>query len=391
MDLSIYFEPVPTDIIRDLVISKPVIGNVTKVFLEDTSFPDTSDFDIAIIGVPDDRGSVNNVGCDHAPNEIRKYLYNLFPGAWRARIADLGNIKKGHTEADTNFALSEVMSSLIGNKIFPIIIGGSQSLTFGMYKAYETLERIINIAIIDSKFDLGGEPVNELNSSNYLSKIILLKPNYLFNFTNIGYQTYFIDQTEIELMSKLLFDSYRLGEMNRDFKEIEPLVRNADLISFDISAVKCSEAPGNGNASPNGFTGEQACQAARYAAMGDKLSSIGFFETNPLFDRNGMTSYLVAQIIWYVFEGYNQRKKDFPTPNNEDFIKYTVPTTDFKDGIIFYKSRKTDRWWMEVICGNENQLKYANHYMVPCSYNDYLTACNSEIPDRWWQVYQKLM
>lgn len=391
MDLSIYFEPVPAEVINSTLTGNPVIGNNILIYNDEGFFPESAEFDIALIGVPDGRSSLNNEGCANAPNEVRKYLYNLFPGAWKARIADLGNIKNGHTEADTIFALSEVMSSLIGNKIFPIIIGGSQSLTYGMYKAYEHLEKIINIAIIDPRFDLGGGTSDELHSQNYLSKIILLKPNYLFNFTNIGYQTYFIDQVEIELMGKLLFDSYRLGKINNDFKDIEPLVRNADLISFDISAIKGSEAPGNANASPNGFTGEQACQAVRYAAMSDKLSSIGFFELNPLFDRNGNTSYLLAEVIWYVFEGFNQRKKDFPDPGNEDFIKYTVPTADFKDGIVFFKSRKSDRWWMEVICGDENQVKYASHFMVPCSYKDYLTACNSEIPDRWWQVYQKLM
>lgn len=391
MDLSIYFEPVSSGIINELIPGKPVIGNSILIYGEEGKFPESSEFDIALIGVPDDRASVNNEGCADAPDEVRKYLYELFPGAWKARVADLGNLKKGHTENDTIFALSEVMASLIGNKIFPVIIGGSQSLTFGMYKAYEHMEKIINIAVIDPRFDLGGGGVNELNSQNYLSKIILLKPNYLFNFTNIGYQTYFIDQAEIELMAKLLFDSYRLGQINADFKEIEPLVRNADMISFDISAIRAADAPGNGNASPNGFTGEQACQAARYAAMGDKMSSIGFFELNPSYDRNGITSFLLAEMIWYVFEGFNQRKKDFPSVNSDDFIKYTVPTADFKDGIIFYKSRKTDRWWMEVICGDEKQRKYETHYMVPCSYNDYLTACNSEIPDRWWQVYQKLM
>jgi len=391
MDLSIYFEPVSAGVLAELVPGKPVIGNTISIYHEGGNFPETSEFDIAIIGVPDGRASVNNEGCADGPDEVRKYLYGLFPGAWKAGIADLGNLKKGHSETDTIFALSEVMASLIGNKIFPVVIGGSQSLTFGMYKAYEHMEKIINIAVIDPCFDLGGGGANELNSQNYLSKIILLKPNYLFNFTNIGYQTYFTDQAEIELMAKLLFDTYRLGQVNSDFREIEPLVRNADMISFDIGAVKAPEAPGNANASPNGFNGEQACQAARYAAMSEKLSSIGFFEFNPSFDRNGMTAFLLAEMVWYVFEGFNQRKKDFPVPDSDDFIKYTVPTTDFEDGIVFYKSRKTDRWWMEVICGDEKQVKYSAHYMVPCSYNDYLTACNSEIPDRWWQVYQKLM
>lgn len=390
MDLSIYFEPVKPGLIHNISGGKPVLGNTIKIH-QGELFPALADFDVALIGVPDDRGSLNNEGCDNAPDEIRKYLYDLFPGAWKAGIADLGNLKRGHSPADTLFALSEVMASLIGNKILPVIIGGSQSLTFGMYKAYENLDKIINIAVVDSKFDLGSGGNAELNSQNYLSKIILLKPNYLFNFTNVGYQTYFIDQAEIELMGKLLFDSYRLGHINNDFKEVEPLLRNADLISFDISAIKASEAPGNGNASPNGLTGEQACQIARYAAMSDKMTSIGFFELNPSFDRNGTTAYLMAEIIWYVFEGFNHRKLDFPSSISEDFIRYTVPTADFKDGIIFYKSRRTDRWWMEVLCGDDKQIKYAAHFMVPCSYNDYLTACNNEIPDRWWQVYQKLM
>ncbi len=390
MDLSIYFDPVDQRLIYDLSTGKPVIGNTIRIHHQD-QFPDLADFDIALIGVPDDRGALNNEGCGNAPNEIRKHLYELYPGAWKSGIADLGNLKQGHSQTDTIFALSEVMAYLIGNKILPVIIGGSQRLTFGMYKAYESLDKIINITVVDPRFDLGSGSNSELNSQNYLSKIILLKPNFLFNFTNIGYQTYFIDQTEIELMGKLLFDSYRLGNINSDFKEVEPLLRNADLVSFDISSIKGSEAPGNGNATPNGLTGEQACQIARYAAMSDKLSSIGFFEMNPLYDRNNTTSFLMAEVIWYVFEGFSHRKMDFPSATSDDFIKYTVPTVDFKDGIVFYKSRRTDRWWMEVVCGDDKQVKYAAHFMVPCSYNDYITACENEIPDRWWQVYQKLM
>lgn len=391
MDLSIYFDPVPISVTNLITPGKTCLGDVMRIYRLEGQFPQTSDYDIALIGVPDDRGAINNEGCNDAPDEVRKYLYDLYQGSWKSKIADLGNLKPGHSEADTIFALAEVMALLIGNKILPVIIGGSQSLTYAMYKAYEQMEKIINVVVIDPRFDLKSEETTDLHSRNYLSQIILLKPNYLFNYTNIGYQTYFVDQSEIDLMSKLLFDSYRLGQINSDFKEIEPLVRNADMISFDMGAIKSSEAPGNGNASPNGFTGEQACQAARYAAMGEKLSSIGFFELNPSYDRNGTTAYLLAEMIWYVFEGFNQRKKDFPALNSDEFIKYTVPTADFKDGIIFYKSRKTDRWWMEVICGDDNQVKFASHYMVPCSYKDYLTACNNEIPDRWWQVYQKLM
>ena len=173
------------------------------------------------------------------------------------RIADLGNIKRGFEINDTYFAVKSVVAELIQNKIIPVIIGGGQDLTFANYQAYESLGQIINIVQIDSSFDL-GESEEENSSRSYVSKIITHQPNYLFNFTNIGYQTYFVDQDAIDLMKNLFFDTYRLGIVRADLEEVEPIVRNADMVSVDISAVRQSDAPGNGNSTPNGFYGEEA-------------------------------------------------------------------------------------------------------------------------------------
>jgi hypothetical protein len=46
---------------------------------------------------------------------------------------------------------------------------------------------------------------------------------------------------------------------------------------------------------------------------------------------------------------------------------------------------------MEVPCPKDMKIKFERHYLVPCSYSDYETALNDDIPDRWWQVYKKLM
>jgi arginase family enzyme len=391
MEISIYFDPVPEELLIEHELgSHPRIQHNIIVHTLNSGFPESHEMDIAIIGVKEDRGAINNSGCANAPDEVRKYLYKLFPGSWNCKIADLGNIRQGFSIEDTYFALTSTLEFLVSNRILPVIIGGSQDLTFAMYKAYEKLDQIINMAVVDPMFDL-GETQKQLNAQTFLSRIIMQKPNFLFNYTNLGFQTYFVDQAALDLMKKLLFDSYRLGLLTADLKDAEPLLRNADLVSFDIGAIRAADAPGNNNASPNGFTGDQACQLARYAAMSDKLSSIGFFELNPAFDGNGLTAHLLAQMIWYVFEGFNSRRSDIPALNPEDFVRYIVPTADFSDGIVFLKSRKTDRWWMEVICGTDNRKKYYNHFVVPCTYGDYQTACSNEMPDRWWQFYQKLM
>lgn len=392
MDISTFFSPIDLTEFQFTEEGQGQIrlGNLIQIHSEAGNFPDFTTADLAIIGVKEDRNAVNNEGCDLAPDHVRRFLYMLFPGPYSNKIVDLGNIRKGFAPNDTYFALSSTIAELISNNVLPIIIGGGQDLTFANYKAYESLGQIINIVAIDPTFDL-GKTENELDSQSFLSSIILHQPNYLFNYANIGYQSYFIDQDALKLMKNLFFDTYRIGIVRESLEEVEPIVRNADMLSFDISAVRYSDAPGNNNAGPNGFYGEEACQIVRYAGISDKLTAIGFYEVNPKYDRQGQTAHLVAQMIWYFIDGYYNRAHDFPFKNEEDYIKYRVAITDHKEEILFIKSKKTDRWWMEIPLPAEQKVKYERHYLVPSSYKDYQQACSNDIPDRWWMVYQKLM
>jgi len=393
MDLSIYLQPVElVDFDVDGVMHERRMGDVIEAHVTKGSFPEIEGADIAIIGVKESRRSVGNQGCEKAPDKVRQYLYSLYSSTNKSKIVDLGNIAAGAEVDDTYFALKTIVSELLQMGIVPIIIGGSQDLTYANYLAYEKMGQIINITAIDSHFNLGNAE-EDFNSRSYLSKIILHQPNYLFNFTNLGYQTYFVDQAAVDLMKNLFFDVYRLGQVRSNMSEVEPMVRNADLLSFDIGAIRQSDAPGNANASPNGFYGEEACQIARYAGLSDKLTSIGFYELNPDLDNNGQTSHLTAQMIWYFIEGYYQRKGDFPHKQKDKYLKYTVAIeVDNEHQLVFYKSKKSGRWWMQVPLENPvSQTKYERHFMVACSIEDYKMATKGEIPDRWWQVYQKLM
>ncbi|MBL4592217.1 MAG: formimidoylglutamase [Flavobacteriales bacterium] len=385
MNFSEYFEPINiNEGDLDFNYNDHQFANTIEFY----NNQNIADFNIAIIGVGEERNS-NNEGCATAPNHVRKYLYRLIGFKTTTKIIDLGNLKIGATVDDTYFALSSILEDLLKQNVLPIIIGGSQDLTYANFLAYKNLEQTVNLVAIDSKFDL-GEADEELSSTNFLTKIILHQPNYLFNYSNIGYQSYFIDKEQIDLISKLYFDSYRLGQVQKNIEEVEPIVRNADILSFDISAIRQSEAPGNRNASPNGFYGEQACQISRYAGMSDKLTSVGFYEINPELDTNGQTAHSVAQMIWYFIDGYNNRKNDFPVGSRKTYLKYMVNIQDGKNEVVFYKSDKSERWWMDVPYPAHNKIKYERHLLVPCSYDDYKTACNNEVPNRWWQTFQKL-
>lgn len=365
------------------------LGNLCSIHTSASGWPDISDCHFAIIGVNEDRPAVSNNGTADAPDEVRKYLYRLFQGNWSVKLADLGNIAPGATPQDTDFAVKTVMGGLLRKNIIPIVIGGSHHLTYAQYLAYEAIEQTVNLVAIDPRFDIGVGS-DEYTSQSWVSKIILHQPNFLFNFSNVGYQTYFVEQSAVELMSKLNFDVHRLGACRDKIADIEPVIRNADLVSFDISCVRRADAPGCGFASPNGFSGDEACQLARYAGISDKCTSFGIFEVNPLKDPEGNTSHLAAQMIWCFVDGYYNRKKDFPFGTKDDYTRYRVFLKDQNHEIIFFKSNRSDRWWMEVPYPPNQKIRFERHALVPCTYSDYELACAEEMPDRWWQTFQKL-
>jgi formiminoglutamase len=387
-DFSIFFQPLAQEIINSQSKENNTLQSKINIYTNG-NFPDLADTDIAIIGVLDDRGSIENEGCAQAPDCIRQQFYKLYCHSKKIKIADLGNINRGNTTEDTHYAVTNVVSQLLSYNIIPIILGGGQDITYANYSAYEKLEKTVNIVTIDPSFDL-GEFQSTISSKTYLSKIILHQPNYLFNYSNIGYQTYYVDPYTLELMNKLFFDVYRLGMVKDDIKETEPIVRNADMISIDIASIRKSEAPGNALNGPNGLNAEDICQICRYAGMSDKLTSFGIYELNPYFDRMNQTSSLAAQMIWCFIDGYYQRKKDFPFADQNDYIKYRVSIKNVKDELVFFKSKKTDRWWMDIPFSADSRNKFERHHIVPCSYIDYQTACNEEMPDKWWQNFQKL-
>jgi formiminoglutamase len=382
-----FLTPIKDSVVAYLALqSSSCLGQNIQINCKQEGFPDLENVKIAIFAVNEDRNSQNNFGCGEGLHAIRTKLYELFPGNWDTNIADLGTVEKGNQVSDTYFAVKEIIVSLIKRNIIPIIIGGGQDITYINYRAYDALEQSVNITTVDSRFDLGNLE-EELTSQSYLSKIIMQEPNNLFNYCNVGYQTYFNSQEEISLLDNLFFDTYRLGEA-KVLENIEPALRNADIVSIDIGAVRQSEAPANNNSSPNGFYGEEICAISRYAGISDKVSSFGIYEYNSKHDNNDQTAHLIAQMIWYFIEGVNFRVKDYPFSGKENYQKFTVLLED-DDPLLFYKSNKSGRWWMEINILSNN--KYKRHALIPCTYKDYTDATKQVIPEKWYKAMRKMV
>lgn len=375
-----FLEPVSENVMSFIdSLGEQSLGKKT-MFHTKSLFPDLEAINIAIIGVPDNRGLSNDAPADLT--SFRKNFYNLFPGNWDCSIADFGNILPGNLQEDTYYVVSEIVSILIKKNIIPIIIGGSQDLSYAVYRAYDNLDQMVNLVAIDSKFDFGNDETKHAADS-YLSKIIVNQPNNLFNFSNIGYQTYYNSQEEIDLIEKLYFEAYRLGEVSSSLSIAEPVFRDADSVTLDMSSVKSTDSGRLQPFIPNGFNGKEICALARYSGLSDKVSSFGIYNHG---DTN-IEAVLMSQIIWYFIEGINFRSKESPQTDNKNFIKYIVPIDDFD--LIFLKSLKTERWWIEIPNNSNVNNKLKRFTLLPCSHDDYLKACDQEIPERWWKAQKK--
>lgn len=391
MEINVFLNPIRQDFIDNCKLHHAQqIGNSICIYKDENDFPELDEFQLAIIGVEEERNSFDNKGCKDGPNVIRKYLYQLYNHWNNLKIIDLGNVKCGFGVEDTYFALNKVFTILLKNHIIPIVIGGSQDLTYPIYQVYENTGKLVNITAIDSRFDIGQDN-DRLSSNSYLSYIILHQPNFLFNYTNIGYQNYYVDNQSIDLMKQLLFDVHRIGNVKNNIELTEPLIRNADIVTIDVSAFRACDAPGIKYNSPNGFSSEDGCKMARYAGLNNKLTSIGFFEYNPAFDVNYITANTLSQMIWYFIEGFNCRINDFPTHNSQDFKRFIVQLENVSDDIIFMCHKVTGKWWIDLSFKNKDREKYERHHFIPCSREDYDMALENELPDKWWQFYQKLM
>ena len=181
----------------------------------------------------------------------------------------------------------------------------------------------------------------------------------------------------------MFFDAYRLGDISHNITLAEPVFRDADFVTVDLTSVKSSSSGNLVNFAPNGFTGKEVCALARYAGISDKISLIGLFNHN----NSNTESVLIAQMIWYFIEGVHYRSNEYPFGNKDNYLKYIIPSEN--EELVFYKSNKTDRWWIEIpyLSSSNNKLKKST--LLPCSYDEYLAACNHEIPERWWKAQRK--
>ena len=350
-------------------------GQLAKhIAIYEKEIPDITEADIVFVGVNETRGSGFFDNTISAADAIRKQLYQLHYWHTDIIIADIGNIKTGATINDSYAAVKTVLAELLRMKKTVVILGGSHDITLAQYFAYKELQQVVEATCIDATINLKGE--NPLRSENFLLEMLTGEPNLVKHYNHIGFQSYFVHPRMLETMDKLRFDCYRVGAARENLEEMEPVIRNTHLLSFDISAIKYSDSPAS-TESPNGFGGEEACILARFAGLSDKVNSFGIYGYLPQQDINDLSAKQISQMLWYFIDGKNRSKQEASIEDRDYFNEYHTSFNEVES--VFLQSKKTGRWWMQL----------PNKKIIPCSYNDYVQASRNEIPERWLRAQER--
>ena len=379
-----YLKPISEATVAHARIQEPrSLGETIRLHTAQDGLPDLDNADLAIISILENRKDASAVFQVESLDGIRRKLYELFPGNWHTDIVDLGDIVAGDQVEDTYYVVRELTAYLLKENVLPIFIGGSQDLMYPMYRAFDDYRNMINVVNIDSRFDLGNIEM-PISSRSYVGKMVATEPYNLFNYSNLGYQTYFNSQDEISLLDRLYFDAIRLGELDSDITIAESVLRDADLVGIDIKSIRSGDLNyDKGDA--NGFQSAQMCRLSRYSGISDRLKAFGIFEI-PAGDFELMWS-AVSQVLWYFIEGYNYRSNEYPVDISKGFLKYQVPVDN--EILTFYKSGKTERWWIELPFISHVNNKLKQYTLLPCDREDYLQATSQILPERWLKARQK--
>ena len=387
MNLALFFDSLPDELTAPSAAPTTVAAYATR-FAE--AFPDWRTADLAVIGLDEWRGTAAGAPAAglHGANCVRQRFYQLQRSTGPLRLVDLGNLRPGLSLEDTYQRLREIVGALLEANTIPILLGGGHDLDYGQFLAYEPPHDepapAINFAVVDSRPDMALPMPGTPAEDSHLRRLLLHHPNFVFSCAHLGHQQYLTPPDILAAFEKLHFETMSVGELRTDRRLAEPVLRQANFLSFDIAAIRWQDAPGYYPASPFGLSNEDAAQLCWYAGHNEQLTSIGLYGYRPDHDPHGLAAGTLAAMLWYFIEGYYHRRPEtgFGTYR---FLTYTLVLPGNGKGtpteLVFYKSRRsdTDKWWMEV----ESLADHSVKRIVPCTHQDYLHAAQGDLPQRW--------
>lgn len=354
--LEAFFTPVSKALHKPFAKSVGTMGGELKV--NTGKFPDYSGIDVAIIGM--------------GPNadKVRKALYSYSFNFNGITVADFGNLNHDGSSKNANAGLRECLIALKAENIIPVIIGENDNYSDALLKSVPYTD--IDYALVS--------PEIAYNPDDIVWK--LKQKNKLFHCSFIGIQNFLNTHASIQMVSELFSEQIRLGELRTNIPGVEPVLRQADIFEFSLNSIKHADFGSSNKPLPSGLLNQEACGICRYAGVSNKIS-VFILNHFTLSDSSITDNMQIAQMIWYILDGIDNRFNDHPQLNNRNFTVYKCHANSGEDMLFLY-SELTSRWWMQV--PTVSKKKKTAPKFVGCRESDYEIAKQGEVPELWFRA-----
>lgn len=302
--------------------SDPRMGDI--VLRGERNFSD--EVQVGIVGVPTDDGvkrNVGRIGAKDAPVSIREEFYKQTPFVIGKEkppsnipVFDFGDIKIGKTLEETHDKLAEVVHSIISANIIPIVLGGGHDIAYPNFLGFSKGKQTVGVINIDTHLDY-RKPIPKRNSGTSFRQILdhHLSALNAMNFVEIGIQSFANSNEHYSELVERGATIFSLRDLREDgitkvldlSYELATTSTDSLYVSFDVDAVRSSDAPGVSAPLPTGLTAEEFLTAALFAGKRRKTKIIDIVEVNPKYDVDGKTAKLAALAMMYFLTGVANR------------------------------------------------------------------------------------
>ena len=285
----------------------------------DQSIATGNSLPIVLRGAPDDRGILNvggRIGAGYGPSAVRGLLGEfmlgldgtLKPGIGNAFIARGGDIGYYPAIEDSHHALRSMVRRDLSAGAVPVVIGGGHDYGYPHVAAASDVFSAENIVLINVDAHLDVRPVSDGVMTSGSPFFMALESGVIHskNFIEFGIQEHCNDISFNEYLSNkkvriLSLAKTRSGRgVAAHFKKILSNFKNKKIkivVSFDVDAVRMSQAPGVSAPQTDGFSAREFLEMAEISGSFKNVATIGFFELSPPLDIHQATVRLVATAI----------------------------------------------------------------------------------------------
>ncbi|MGQ0763275.1 MAG: agmatinase [Acidobacteriota bacterium] len=248
---------------------------------------------VALIGFCTDENSSFMRGAAEAPPLIREALFSDARNLWSESGIDLGSEGTLNDAGDISPAslrqIEDAVSSLLGQGLRPLALGGDHSITFPIVSAiareYSSLSILHFDAHPDLYHDFRGNPFSHASPFARIMEAKLAQ-----RLVQVGIRTMNAHQRQ---------QAERFGVEVIEMKDVkDDLGLRFDTpvyVSVDMDALDPAFAPGVVHREPGGLTTRQVIQTIQ--SMEAPVIGADLVEFNPELDPTGMTAVVSAKIL----------------------------------------------------------------------------------------------